>query len=392
VNPLQKVEQREAVRGLFEHIEPIGIAEEAYGVRRWTVRKTPLGWFAQGPDDQSDGWIGHFVDPQACAERLQDHARRTKALGEGYEVLLESSGSPAHRVFFGSVAERGDGVGFYLMNTGPEGLGSTEYQRAMIARAALLAAALAVALAGGATFFTLRRVRSLGELRSRFIANVSHDLRTPLASILLMAENLESGRVQDEKRVAIYHSKIRSEGARLRRMVDEVLDFSAIEHGERPKTITMDFELEPWVIELRESFDDLARRFGLQLSFVWNDLPANMVGDSSALRRVFDNLVDNALKHGAEPVEVSLGVRQGALCFEVRDHGSGIPAAQRSKVFDAFVRLDEERKGKPPGAGLGLAMARELVQAHGGTLVLGTPSEGSGALFTCLLPMEGAND
>jgi signal transduction histidine kinase len=381
---LDAVVEQSAARALLGRIGEGRAGEEA---RIWGVRSTELGWFAQGPDDSGSGARGFFVDPRACARELEKHARRHDFLEAVWEVAATAVGAAGEGV---AVPVLGEGIAFGLRHVAARELGRVERRRALWTRSALLAAALAVALACGATLFTLGRVRALAELRSRFIANVSHDLRTPLASILLMAENLESGRVQDSATAARYYGKIHSEGARLRRMVDEVLDFSAIEHGERPRTLASEFDLAAFAQELRASFADLAQRLGGELEFRCGELPATWFGDTGALRRVFDNLVDNALKHGAGVVRARLELRDGSLAFTVRDHGPGIGAAQRERVFEAFVRLGEGQAGKAPGAGLGLAMARELVHAHGGTLIASSPRTGRGVQFTCLLPRENA--
>ena len=376
---------RRAARALDAHLglPPQGAVEQ----HLWSLRATELGWFCHGPDPMGGGARGHFVDPAAVAEELIGLARRSELLATDFQLGAQPP-PDADRLAATPVSLEGEGIALTLYHTSPALLGAAQRTRALWTRAALVAAALAVALGSVVTLRGLRRERSLGELRSRFVANVSHDLRTPLASILLMAENLESGRVSDAATAARYHARIRAEGARLRRMVDEVLDFSALEHGERPRVIATDFDLRPFAEELRGSFAGLATRLGGELEFELGDLPPGFVGDPGALRRVFDNLVDNALKHGAAPVEVRLELRGEALFFEVRDHGPGVPPAQRERIFAPFARLAESAPGKAPGVGLGLAMARELVRAHGGTLAVSSPADGRGALFTCQLPLE----
>ena len=216
------------------------------------------------------------------------------------------------------------------------------------------------------TFSALVQRRKLDGLKSHFIAGVSHDLRTPLASILLMAENLESGRVQDPERQGQYHASIRREATRLGRLVDDVLDFSRLERGEAPKLAQEEVELESFVGLLAAECQERVDQVGGKLHLDAGDLPRTSHFDSGAMRRVVCNLLDNALAHsGSTSIEIAIRATEGELLFEVADHGTGIPAADQEALFEAFAQ-GRNRAQAAGGTGLGLAIVRELARAHGG--------------------------
>lgn len=252
-----------------------------------------------------------------------------------------------------------------------------ERRRATWLRAGLLSAALAVGAASLLAARALARGRRLVELRSRFVASVTHELRTPLASILMLAENLEQGRAADPERRGRYPALIRREAERLARLVDDVLDVARLEQGARPRVERGQVELAASVEDLRVELEPLVTRAGGTLLFGAPDLPAQAHLDREALHRAARNLVENALVHGGAetgPVEVALGVAAGRLRLAVRDHGRGLGAAQRAAAFAPFERLGSAA----PGAGLGLWIVRELARAHGGDAWLESPASGAG--------------
>jgi signal transduction histidine kinase len=251
-------------------------------------------------------------------------------------------------------------------------------------RAGLLALSAFVAVAALTTFGALRRERKLTEARTTFVANVSHELRTPLASILLMAENLESGRAGDN--ASRYHASIRREALRLRRLVDDVLDFSRLERGKSIELRVEDANVAEWLDGTCADAATFCAQAGASLACTRGELPARASFDREALRRAVFNLVDNALRHsGEKSVALHLEQRGRALVIAVSDRGRGIPERKRREVFEPFARLAGPEA--MPGAGLGLAIVRDIARAHGGTARLGTPSDGAGAVFEIEIPL-----
>ena len=387
----------ELAGGDEEVLPPVGEARPARALRRalgtlpapaegaaWTVEATPLGLFAAG---RRGGWSeAYFLDPGVCADALASRAREDGVLRR--EFWLEPSRTDREATIVANgIALVGNALVVDLLHPDPASLVETERARAARTRFALLAAAVVLALAGAATFRAIRRERLLQELRTSFVASVSHELRTPLASILLMAENLEEGRVEGEETASRYHGLIRSEALRLRSLIEDVLDFSRIERGVAPKLLREEIELAGWLDELERGWERSAKRLGGRVRLSRAALPATAALDGDALRRALDNLVENGLQHGEGTVEVTARAVESELSFEVRDRGPGIPPGQVERVFEAFVRLEDDDRASTPGAGLGLAIVREIAEAHQGTVRVAQPVDGPGALLILTVPL-----
>ena len=217
------------------------------------------------------------------------------------------------------------------------------------------------------------RERDARRLRDDFIANVTHEVRTPLASVMLHAEMLgEPGLDEQGRGRAI--DVVKAEGARLGGLVEDMLDFSALEAGKRA--------LEPEPVDLGEAarktvapYVVLAEREGVTVDLQTGDGVTEALADPAALSRILSNLLANAWKHGrpsrtgsAGTLAVSVGEDARGAYVDVSDDGPGIPAADRGRIFDRF---GQGRATAPStGAGLGLALARELARAQGGDLEL----------------------
>jgi signal transduction histidine kinase len=234
-----------------------------------------------------------------------------------------------------------------------------------------------------------RRVKATLLSQRDLVANVSHELKTPLTSIQGFSQALLDGTASDVAAQERAASIIHEEAGRLRRLVDELLDLARLEAGE----VTLAHE----PVHLAELLQDCAARFApqLELGGVVLEVDASpslspVAGDRDRLGQVFVNLVDNALKHagnvpGGGRVMVRASEKDGRVTCSVMDNGPGIPADDLSRVFERFYRVDKSRARRKSGVGLGLAIAREIVQAHGGQI--GVESvEGLGTRFTVVLP------
>jgi len=227
------------------------------------------------------------------------------------------------------------------------------------------------------------------ELRS-FVANASHELRTPLTSIKLRVEALRSGALEDLPVTQQFLAEIEGEVDRLSNMVNDLLDLSRIEAGlEASKRLPVNLTMV--ANDVYEAFKVRAERAGIALTArVQPDIPS-VVGNEDQLRRMLYNLVDNAIKytpHGGQ-VEISLqiGERQGTLLLMVRDTGFGIQAAQLPHIFERFYRVEATRPryGPSQGSGLGLPIAKTIVETHGGQIGV-TSQPGKGTTFWVELP------
>jgi len=238
-----------------------------------------------------------------------------------------------------------------------------------------LAAALAVRLA-----MEERSRRKIEEARRQMVAAVSHDLRTPLASLRLLVEAIDDGVVTGETRER-YLREMRTHVEALTALIDDLFELSRIEAGEISWTMRQ--------VELRELIGDTvaamrapAEARGVALAA---DLPAEAVlarANAEKVQRVLFNLIQNAIRH--TPADGSVTVRAraagGGVEIEVADEGDGISAADAERVFEAFFRGDESRS--EDGAGLGLAISRAIVEAHGGRIWLDDSGPGARVHFT----------
>jgi len=266
---------------------------------------------------------------------------------------------------------------------------------------------IAALLAVLATLFMIRfslRQMELSQLKSHFVSNITHELKTPLATIQLYTETLRQGRVRDRADVDRFLDFIHRETVRLDTLIHDILDFSRIEQGRR----RYNFAPAPVGDVVRgvvESYAYQVREKGFELSLDVADPLPTMPLDRDALGQAVLNLLDNAVKYSGQDrrIEVSVrwpnsaadvgGVRTGPpgadLAIRVRDHGIGIPASERSKIFDAFYRIEKGLLHDVKGSGLGLAVVKHVAEAHGGRVeVESQPGEGSA--FTLWLPVRDA--
>ena len=225
-------------------------------------------------------------------------------------------------------------------------------------------------LLGGSLLLVQVRRNSLEAVRkTTFVSNVSHELKTPLTTIRMYGEMLGDGLVKDESKRRNYLSTIIAESQRLTRLVNNVLDFSRLEHGEKK------YNLEH--VDLAECLKAVlaAQRprligEGLEVEWVAPDGEFLAEVDRDALEQVFLNLVDNVVKYAAEGklIGVQITSNHDEVAFEVVDHGPGIPSEQRERVFETFHRVDDSLTASQPGCGLGLGIARKLVEGMGGAI------------------------
>jgi signal transduction histidine kinase len=248
-----------------------------------------------------------------------------------------------------------------------------------------LLAAAALVLARGA-----QRARRLARQQLEFVAGVTHELNTPLAAIRSAGQNLKDGIVVDAAQVRRYGGLIEGEGRRLSSLVAQVLDFAGIEAPGRA------YAAEPVALDqlVGEALGDLRLVLEQAGLVVQKHVPADLPpvkGDAAALRRVFENLLTNAAKFAA--AGGSLGVRATpradgrAVVVHVEDRGPGIPAAERERVFEPFYRGPAAERNHAPGSGLGLALVKRVVRAHGGSVRLDS-REGGGLAVVLELPVD----
>lgn len=230
-----------------------------------------------------------------------------------------------------------------------------------------------------------QRERALDTARRELVAWVSHDLRSPIASVRAMAEALEDGVVDDEASVARYHRAIRQESERLGTLVDDLFELSRISAGVVDSTQSF-VPLAELVLDVLGAAEPAAAAKGVVVVAPIPDLPHVLV-PASDLRRVLHNLLDNAVRHTHTGGTVMLDAALLGQTVElsVTDQCGGIPAADLPRVFDVAFRGDIARTRDRGGGGLGLAIARGLVEAHAGTIQVANRAQG--CRFVLRLPV-----
>ena len=254
-----------------------------------------------------------------------------------------------------------------------EGTATRQYTEA-----ALIGLSLAVMLLGlGFLLYGATKESRLNALRSEFIANVSHELKTPLSVVRMFSEMLLTERVRDEKKKRQYLETILRESERLSALIENVLDFSAIERGKE----AYDFREGDLSDVVARAVDTYRSRLeagsSIQVETRGVIPPARF--DEQALLLALLNLIDNAVKYGGgTPVEVTIERGRRHVYLRVRDHGPGIPAEHHRRVFERFFRVRSRDHGGVRGSGIGLALVKRIAEAHGGRAWVESP-EGGGA-------------
>ncbi len=232
----------------------------------------------------------------------------------------------------------------------------------------------------------------LAEAKSAFVSNVSHELKTPLALIRLFAETLSSGRVKQPEKIQEYYRIITTETVRLTHLINNILDFSAIEAGRK------EYNLAP--CDVSETVSEVVQNYAYSLenagfkveTHYQKDLPLLEI-DCDAISQAVLNLLNNATKYSADEkfIEINVERRRENIAVDITDHGIGIAPSEQEKIFGNFYRVGGSSDvHNVKGSGLGLALVKHIVEAHGGRVTVNSlPRRGS--TFTILLPIEAAN-
>jgi len=235
-----------------------------------------------------------------------------------------------------------------------------------------------------------RAVKASQQAQRDFVTNVSHELKTPLTSIQGFSQAIQDGTASDPEAIEQAAGVIYDEASRMARMVSQLLDLAKIEAGQ----VVMAREAIDLVAVLESCVQKLtpqAAQGDVSLTFDVSQLPlgACVTGDGDRLAQVFIVLLDNALKHTPPGGQVGVAARcpdASQVSVSVSDTGPGIPAEDLSRIFERFYQVDKSRARKRGGAGLGLAIAKEIVTAHGGEIVAESIVE-MGSKFTVRLPI-----
>jgi two-component system phosphate regulon sensor histidine kinase PhoR len=245
---------------------------------------------------------------------------------------------------------------------------------------------LIIAIGLGIVWLTVIAERRASRLKSDFIANVSHELKTPLSLIRMFGELLATGKHKGESNPQQYAEIITREAERLSHLIDNVLDFARIERGKASYDFTegrLEDVVERALDVVRYRVEKERMRLRTEIE---PGLPRVRM-DENAITLVLLNLIDNAVKYAGDgkEVEVRLVRTPGGVLLSVRDHGPGIPADEQPRIFERFYRARAARDRNVRGSGIGLALVKHIVEAHGGRLSVASVP-GQGATFTVVVP------
>jgi signal transduction histidine kinase len=299
-------------------------------------------------------------------------------------------------------------VNVYL--TSPDKLYQRQSARTFWFGSLVVASAMAALIGLLTAWRAFRQQLQLNEMKSNFVSSVSHELRAPIASVRLMAENLEGDKIQEPQKQKEYFGFIVQECRRLSALIENVLDFSRIESGRKQ------YEFEPTdVVALLKQTVTLmqpnAAEKQVQLALKLDDPQLSTLNsqpfemDGRAIQQALINLIDNAIKHSPKGETVTVGIEMqnqkfkigddattlnpqpSTLNLSVSDHGPGIPPEEHAKIFERFYRRGSELRRETQGVGIGLSIVKHIVEAHGGR-VLVESAVGQGSRFIIELPTQ----
>ncbi|MFN0250877.1 MAG: sensor histidine kinase, partial [Kofleriaceae bacterium] len=268
----------------------------------------------------------------------------------------------------------------------------TALRRKRVVNSVLIGGAVTIILVGlGVLVFAIRRERRLSELKSEFISNVSHELKTPLSIISMFGEMLAEGRTKSPEQAHEYAEIIWRESVRLGRLIDNVLDFAKIERGMGVYEFaeTDIGEVVGRAVELSQR-RVLAADMTLETDIASpEDLPPVQL-DANAFTLAILNLIDNAVKYAAEGKKIKLTLaRDGErILVSVKDWGPGIELVEQDRIFERFYRAKAIRLKPIRGSGIGLALVQHIARAHGGDAFVES-RVGEGATFSMSIPVGG---
>jgi signal transduction histidine kinase len=247
----------------------------------------------------------------------------------------------------------------------------------------------ATVLGGYLVLRDVNRDLRVAELRTQFVASVSHELKTPLTAVRMFAETLSMGRAKDERSRQEYLATIMNESERLARLVDNVLDFSKIE--QRRKVYHMrPASLADVVRSAAQAMQYPLEQLGFKLTVSIDESIPSIEADPDALQQAILNLLSNAMKYSGSSPAIELNLRSGEreAVIEVIDHGIGIPQDEQPRIFEKFYRVRSKETESVAGTGLGLTLVKHTAEAHGGRVEVSS-APGQGSTFSMHLPLGG---
>ncbi len=237
-----------------------------------------------------------------------------------------------------------------------------------------------------AVFRDITSLKQFDRLRSEFVANVSHELKTPLTSILGFVETLKEGALEDREHSLKFLDIIEEQSKKLHLMIEDLLLLSRMESSKEPLKLGP-VRLSSMMEKIEQVFIPLMKenRIGFSMEVVPSDL--SLTAESSSLERALSNLIDNAVKYNLREGTVSVAARRfgQGVTISVSDTGPGIVPQDLGRIFERFYRADKSRSRESGGSGLGLSITKHIVERHGGRIEVESIL-GQGSTFTIVLP------
>jgi len=237
-------------------------------------------------------------------------------------------------------------------------------------------------------YFSPDELRRVNKIRRDFVANVSHELKTPATSLRLLAESLEETIGEDPIQARLFAAQLKKETERLSQLITDLLDLTRVESQERVEN-PVPVDVRSVLVSVLARMRRVARKKNITLQWKRFGRAAQYTvrGDETQLASMFANLVDNAVKYTPPGgrVEVTGGFEGSEIAVRVSDTGIGIPEGSLPRIFERFYRVDKARSKETGGTGLGLSIVRHIAENHGGRVTVeSTPGEGS--TFIVFLP------
>jgi signal transduction histidine kinase len=235
-------------------------------------------------------------------------------------------------------------------------------------------------------FINAQREREFAQRQAGFLANVTHELKTPLALMQAAGENISDGRVTDGERLKNYGVHIYDESIRLRRMIDKLLDVARVDSGQtlvKKTALNIQTVLKDYHIKNK----DYVKSKGFSFSFHSDEKIPMIMADPDHLENILNNLIENSIKYSNDTKEINIGlsVKKSKVLITVADKGDGIPKKAQKKIFDKFFRIENGMTAKTKGHGLGLSIVKNMVELNDGTIEV-TSEVGKGSVFTICFP------
>ena len=236
----------------------------------------------------------------------------------------------------------------------------------------------------------MEREREAERTKNDLITNVAHDLRTPLTSIIGYLELLSSNRPLDEEMRKKYLSIAYQKSCHLQVLIEDLFGFTSLGYGKITAKMT-ELDIVNLLAQLLDEFYPIFEQNHLEYSYNTNVPSKIIVGDGTLLARLFDNLLNNAVKYGndGKMINVILNAEETAVTIQVINFGSIIPANELNTIFEKFYRMEQSRSTQTGGTGLGLAIAKNIVDAHNGSIT--AESSLNGTIFKVVLPTIPSN-